>query len=407
MSDIIKATITEPHYWAPDEQEVKDALARHDMGGQIDLSTTLAAIDAGSYILRDGTPQESFMDLGSTSNPAIASAIQSAIQAVDFSKLSGRTPLEKAIAFNALAKSAGGVEEMAQMQSAGLGDKVQKILDKMSAQQAAIEAMMKSGNDFAKEALNFDPSAPEISALNLSEEEKETLTAMAAIAAIGEIQSKRVAKLIPQIGGKIMKPHLMEYHEELPLITDISEMLLPDFLAKLANQELFVRRFYEEELSKLAAIIQIDRSSSMNVSWKQGYVRAILLHYFGLLSKGEATLYVGTFERQSDGVKLITNETEAKEFYKEYRQGNGGGTDVNNVIQTIQTNLERHKVGKYNIPPHQTPELIIVNDGQDRVKVETYPKPIHVISLEVDNTDLQQVAKQSGGSYNVFTRSGR
>lgn len=403
---MIKATKPEGRYIEPSEEEIRARLQMHDMADNVDMATTTAAVHAASHLQWDRPIKDSFLDPGLLEDPAAAAAIQAALEAVDFRELTGSTPVQKAIAFNALTKSMpGGMPGL--INSMKNGNPIDKRLQRMAQQQVSLGTMKSSDNEFAKEMLRYDPNSPEVSAMSLSEEERATLTAMAAIAQIGEIKSRRVKKMVAKTGGNILRPHLMEYPEQVSLLLDMSELIQPDWEAKLASQESFVRRYFEEELGKLAALIMIDRSSSMIPAWKQGYVRAIMLHYFDLLSKGEATVYLGTFEQKVDGIKMVTNVTEAKEYYNKYRAGVGSTTDVNAVIEEIQTGFQRGKIGKYSVPPEQLPELIIVNDGQDRVEVKKYDFPTHVISLEVDNENLAQVAKLSDGSYNVFqNRSG-
>lgn len=401
MKQIIKATRPDEYYLAPEIEELVNRLKQHDMTKGVDLSTTKAAMDAASFQLRGAPVQKSFMDLGLTDNPEMARAIQEAVSAVDFNELTGKTPVQKAVSFTALINSVkGGMPGM--MNRSQQGQSIEQQIRELMKNQQAAGGLKSSDNEIAKELLEFDDENPEVSLAKLSNIDKETLTALAAIQKIGAIQSKRVKKLVASPAGLITKPKLMTDYSQLPMLADFSDMIMPDFPARLGNMDLLVKEKFQEEFAKLCALLMIDASGSMCSDWKQGYVRAIMLHYFDLLEKGQASLYIGTFEQQIQGIKKISNATEAKEFFSKYRAGRGGMTDVNGVIEAAQAGFQQGRVGEFKIPFDEIPELIVINDGQDPVEPTKYDRAVHAISLEVENPNLKDVCEQSGGSFNVF-----
>jgi uncharacterized protein with von Willebrand factor type A (vWA) domain len=175
---------------------------------------------------------------------------------------------------------------------------------------------------------------------------------------------------------------------------------MPDFRQRLGDHSFQVSETFRlEEGEKKVYGLLIDRSGSMNTYKKMGIVRAMLITLFEEVRKGEAIVYVSTFEESIDGWQKIETAEEANLTYKNWKEPRGGETQVGECIVSAQADLALSKLGPFEIPLGSEPELIIVNDGQDRITPVKTTAPVHAISIERSNSALEELCKSSGGKY--------
>lgn len=399
MEDLKVVTEPAPYLVAPSEEELKAFLQRSHLGEGTDLSVLKAAQDAASFALRGDSIDPAFLDPATTEDPVTARVIQQALKQVDFSSLSGRTPLERARAFLQATKAApGGMDSMISAAKKGnsLDDQLKAIANAMS----GIAELKK--NKFASKVMGANEENIEAVIPTLSWDQTIVLNALGEIKKIGAIKSRKKSKPRIDLSGNIRHSELITDHSEIPLISNPSDMLMPDFDMRFANLEIMVNRKYTEDMLKRVVFLLFDASGSMWAPWKQGFVKAIMLHYFDMIADEGAQIYVANFVTEIDKVSKITTISAATNFYNKYRCPGGGDTDINSVIEDAQAQIASLNLGGHIIPHDAVPEICIVNDGQDRLDYKRYSSPIHAITLEVRNEKLKRVCEDSGGSYSEF-----
>lgn len=401
-------TATKPasYYDAPSPEEMQTYLRHYGMGELQDIEAGLAANHAASHHLRNAPIQHSFVDPTTTPDPQRAATLQSLLESVNFSTLSGKNPTEMAAGFAAAINSEqGGLDQIVNKVKQGR-ESVEQIAQRINQKMAGVQKMAE--NDFAKDVLGI-PDIPEVALARLDPEMKAILMAMAQIQKLGFIQAKKKTAPMPDLSGNIIKPEDMEFHEQLPELWSPEIIVDPQFDIRFLTMELEVEaRFKTHDVRQVADLL-IDRSYSMlaqtsdGAPWKQGFVKAILLFYMDLVKKGTTTLYVSTFETKADGHVKIETELEARQYYNQYRCAGGGGTDINRVIREDQESISHNKLGKYTFHRDAAPEVIVINDGQDSLDPHMKTNaPVHSITLEEDNPDLKTLCEKSGGSYTRF-----
>lgn len=381
------------------EETLQNYLSRRGLTVKEDMETFLSATNAASHQLRGGDPLEAMKKV--SPDPIEASVIKELLQSIDFDQLSGETPIEKGAAFSSVLKSEGGLESA--VETAKKGKSLEHIQKSMAQKMDQLGAL--KDNEFAQEMLNT-PQEVETILPTLGYMEKEILKALKDIENITAMSGKRPKKLVAHPSGNIPFERRMKNYEELSILTDFSQVFDADFLPRFANMELTVTDYKKPEYLKKIVVAKIDRSGSMSPYWKQAYVKALLMFYFNLLKKGQVEeIFLTTFEREIDGWERIKNETQAREYYQKYRLLGGGTTEVGEVIKKTQADIASGKIGEFVLLEGCQPEIVVINDGQDDVdrNLETIA-PIHVISLEEHNPDLEALATRSGGSFTLFRK---
>lgn len=397
--DTFKATKAAEYYMEPTPEEMQSHLRMHGMGELQDITTGLAANNAASYVLRGGEVKDSFLDPTTTSDPQQAAIIQGLLENVNFSTLKGQTPTQMAASFAAAINSeSGGLSEITKRVKNG--QSLQQIADKINQRMNGIQRLAE--NEFAKQILGI-PDQAEVKLASLNSEMEAILMAMSQVSQLGFIKSKKRTAPVQDDEGNITKPGPMDSYDQLPLLWQPELIVDPQFELAFLQMELDVEQTFKTHDVRQVVDLEIDRSGSMHPTWKQGFVKAILLFYMGLVKKGTTTLYVSTFETKSDGHTRIENELEAKEYYEKYYCGGGGTTDINRVIQDAQASIAQNKLGNYSFHSESRPEIVIINDGQDPLDPSMpTTAPVYSITLEESNPALKELCERSGGSYHEF-----
>ncbi len=203
------------------------------------------------------------------------------------------------------------------------------------------------------------------------------------------------------------KQKRMVEYGELPNVA-LHQRLLPSFNAKLITKDLVVNTPIESQESKQKIIVLLDVSGSMHEQRKQDWVLAILADRLSYCMKEECEIFFSYFLTVNDLLKgnfkftHIHNRETALNFFKYINTSpSGGGTEVGPIIEEIRKEiLDNHKLFNLNIDLSQEqPEILVINDGNDRIMTETLTWKTNAITLYEDNKDFEKLCKRTDGKY--------
>lgn len=373
-----------------------------------DFTGMLGVAHSHSHQLFGGKTQDAFIDSSRLpeSRRDAARAIQSVLSNLNFNSLSGDTPLEKGASFGKIAEDMLGKDYMDKLESGMQVDPDQfaEWSKEIQRRQEDIEQMKKmKERKMQKQTAVGDapPAHPEDEYAQLKEEDKLLLRALSRLNKIGGLHFGAQRRLVESFEGRIEKQSPMQYYEEV-FDVQIFDMVMPDFLPRLAQMEFIVDKTWHWEMYKQEIALAIDISGSMSTQAKQAFVKGILAILFEGVSKGDTIVYITTFEwEMEDYVKIETRE-QAVAFFNGWSNRGGGDTNVSDVITKTQAMIRDGNISGHRLGPNCNPQLVIINDGQDRIEPTICVAPVHVISLEVDNPPLKQLADDSGGSFTLI-----
>ena len=393
--------VTDPH---PRHHVSKEELERvlKERGIESDLDIAQGVADAVTWTGAGLDPHNSLKYLSDFPPEEIGQArlMQQEISELRISKLPGNTPAEKAASYAQLRESADRNYEKSDWVSNLIKAQIQKKrLQATNKMLDGLEQLQKGGNKFGESILN--PEGRPITEIlgQLTEEQKQLLLGLGTIQEIG-FKAKALKTTKPDPMGSELDYKEME---ELSEFTDLSPLDWgrPDFVYKLINKDFQIPfRTSRSTGDKKVYVIVIDRSGSMAAQYKMGMIKGVLVTIFEEVRKGEAVVYVSTFEQEIDGWAFIETEEQARAYYDAYQEPEGGETAVGKVIQEVQTGIRERDLGGHVISLACEPELIIVNDGQDDVDPLTRTMaPVTAISIERNNKDLRTLCQRSGGQF--------
>jgi hypothetical protein len=210
-----------------------------------------------------------------------------------------------------------------------------------------------------------------------------------------EVDEKIVANS-DQYSKKIMRDY-SQFH-----MIDLYQKMFPNFRSKFLTKDLTVNVPVERKEQKQKIIIMLDFSGSMNYDEKQIWVNAILIDRFRYVMKGEAEVFFSYFvEREADlHFHHITNREEVIKFWQMFSNSpNGGTTEIGNMVNYVADEVIEHKK-LHNLDidlSEEKPEILIINDGQDRVHSEKFPYKVNAISLMQFSDELKDLCVETGG----------
>jgi uncharacterized protein with von Willebrand factor type A (vWA) domain len=163
---------------------------------------------------------------------------------------------------------------------------------------------------------------------------------------------------------------------------------------------------------KQIIIIVCDFSGSMGDAPKQKWVNAILIDRLRHVAKGEAEIYFSFFVSNPDHLSFthLKDAKDVKEFWKHFsNRPNGSLTDIGRIVSNIAKKVAGG-CGFYNIPKvdlsKTRPEILIINDGEDRIGYDSFPYKVNAISIFKHNTELEKLCVNSGGKQIVIKGNG-
>ena len=345
--------------------------------------------------------------------------VQDFVKKIDAEGFSGNSPLEKAINIvAALSSQRGGTpgrsnvdeageppipifQETVHMESLckGLKETVER-LDKLQPGSYTAKAL---GVDGGEGVLGG------IKAASMGFEHNEILRKIGIFNANGKIAAHKKVKIEDAPYSKVKRVLQMTNYMEIGKISPIQH-ILPTFNYKFATKQFQVEKGVNVEEAKQCLILLIDDSGSMRSSKKVSWIKALLLNRCEEVVKGNAELYICTFEAELDRDWIVVKTPEeAKKVWEKftsYFRLSRGTTNLQKAIESATKIIKSGKVptksGEIEITS-KNPQLVIINDGEDDVKSTFLPTiETHGFLLQGKHGIMQKFCTRSGGTYTEF-----
>ena len=297
----------------------------------------------------------------------------------------GFTPLEQAIAIYL---------KMQKVEYDENGDVIEREDDDIN---------MSKGLDFDRE-LYMDPTINEQLEINdLSKEYKMDI--MNKISIIGNLGQqfkveKEVDEKIVANSDEYLKKVMRDY-SQFHMI-DLYQKMFPNFRTKFLTKDLIVNVPVDRKEQKQKIIILLDFSGSMQTIEKQIWVNAILIDRFRYVIKGEAEVFFSYFVDDPDSLNFqhIKNREDVIKFWKKFSNyPNGGETRIGDMVNRVADEiLTKKRLMNLEVDlSEEKPEILVLNDGQDRVKTDKFPYKTNAISLMGFSDELKNLCIETGG----------
>ncbi len=146
----------------------------------------------------------------------------------------------------------------------------------------------------------------------------------------------------------------------------------------------------------------LDFSGSMDEDEKQIWVNAILIDRFRYVMKGEAEVFFSYFIHDNKDLKFqhIKDREDVIKFWQTFSNDpNGGTTAIGELVEYVAKQVtEEKKLHNLDIDlSEEKPEILIINDGQDRVHSEKFPYKVNAISLIEFSDQLKDLCVATNG----------
>lgn len=378
--------MTRPHekFDAPLDWELPYLLGLRGYGKSsgLDPLEIKAGMDAFSFYLAGEDP------LDALEQTEKAQEVGAVLMDFPIHTLSGDTPLDKGIS---LAAVMAAIREMSDKKSAA-----QQVKDALKQMKEQTESGDTPGSGEA------DYSQPEDRLLrDTTEEDRLFLAALANIRSLNTVKIGKSVSYEVDFDSTYTKDEWMtDLTSQFPFLT-AADLADPFLVIKLAEMDFMLDVPYRLIEHQKLLWLCIDRSGSMHSpKMKQAYVRALLTYLSEGVKDGSCILLVSTFEEQIDGITVLDTYAKCEQYTKDYQCEGGGNTDVNGVIHEAHRMINVNRIPGYTLPKDMVPELVIINDGEDRVDPNDVPsRPTHAIILNTKNKNLDTLCQRSGGTY--------
>lgn len=290
--------------------------------------------------------------------------------------------------------------------NAGMVKEIRKI-------QEEITYLEKEGNEYVKKMITGKED--EINAFNVNKITGKDALMLKYLSVLedfkGKIGTSKIRTKKKSVDAK--RTHVAPMQEMGQMFdANILDFALPGLQRKLAAMDLQVREKYQYEKSKQTLVMLVDDSGSMSNREKIACVNAILLNRLDAVRKGEAILYINTFEEELDTCwRKIETKKECDILWKQrgsYFTYGRGGTNVQRAVQEailqITTGELKIKGGKViELEDKMRPQIVVVNDGQDSVDKKYRPAiTTHGFILGQENAGMKSMCSNSRGVYHRF-----
>lgn len=215
---------------------------------------------------------------------------------------------------------------------------------------------------------------------------------------------KKVSKRGKKVEGKPKSGSLYRNFrsaKDLTYLTPV-QWVTPDTAIRIAKRELSIRVPAKFLCSPKDLVVLVDDSGSMHN--RAVLVTFILRALFKYVLEGRLQMFLAPFEATTGKFLKISNNKEIKSFQEQFRPGGLGGTEIGYILENLLPDFRRNKVQGFTL--RNQPEVLIINDGADTVKLEEYPFPVHVISIGEDNEELRALSINSGGEFHLIDYKG-
>lgn len=261
-----------------------------------------------------------------------------------------------------------------------------------------------------QQSLGFDRelySDPTINEqLNYNELSKERkMDIMNKISIVGDlgnefkVEKEVDEKIVPnsdQYSKMIMRDY-SQFH-----MIDLYQKMFPNFRTKFLTKDLTVNVPVERKEQKQKIIILLDYSGSMSYDEKQIWVNAILIDRFRYVIKGEAEVFFSYFVDDVEDLefKHIKNREDVVKFWSTFsNEPNGGNTEIGDMVNYVAKEvIDNKRLHNLDIDlSEERPEILIINDGQDRVNSDKFPYKVNAISLMDFSEELKDLCVETEG----------
>ena len=224
-----------------------------------------------------------------------------------------------------------------------------------------------------------------------------------------EVDEKIVANS-DQYSKMIMRDY-SQFH-----MIDLYQKMFPNFKTKFLTKDLTVNVPVDRKEQKQKIIIMLDFSGSMYEDEKQIWVNAILIDRFRYVIKGEAEVFFSYFIHDKKDLKFrhIKDREDVINFWQTFSNDpNGGTTAIGELVEYViflelvfrplveyvaKQVTEEKKLHNLDIDlSEERPEILIINDGQDRVHTDKFPYKVNAISLMQFSDQLKDLCVETNG----------
>jgi hypothetical protein len=182
---------------------------------------------------------------------------------------------------------------------------------------------------------------------------------------------------------------------------DLYQKMFPNFRTKFLTKDLTVNVPVDRKEQKQKIIILLDFSGSMDEQEKQIWVNAILIDRLKYVMKEEAEVYFSYFVHQTASLKFhhLKNREDVMNFWGWFSNDpNGGTTDIGGIVTYIDKEVKAGKLHNLHVNlSSEKPEILVINDGQDRIGYESLPYKVNAISLMDFSDELKNLCIKTGG----------
>lgn len=325
------------------------------------------------------------------------------LQTLDFSKLPGVSPLEKAI---------NSFKLVSEKDEKEMGEKVAKKINKVLDQVEKLTQDEKdllfveqgaSGPGGAGKGLELDPSQTLKLAEDMLRGKDVMLEISRTLDQLTKMQVRKQKKQEVDPAGEEVRNRPIRHLGEL---NKISKSYLGirqqsksyfDYLAVTGG--IPVRERVTTIEKKQLLYIIIDCSGSMGDGKRIFKAGGILMNRLKAVIAGEAEVYVRLFDTSLKTEYHASTTAEAKELIKHFTEKNysGGSTDISGCARLAQARIQEIIAEGATYKP----ELVIVTDGTDTIDLKPakdFPcTKMHAFVVDTANVALCEVAKATGG----------
>lgn len=425
--------VTKPHYqyMTPTQSYIEEVASHYNFDVNVNIELIQNLTNVFSY--PDEEVEDAYIEEGELTD---------FIRSLDFTKFEGNTPLKKALSINAsivglvkekkkeedkskLSNSKTEKEEIEKPTSPNIQQAVNDFIlegtdDRGSDDKAIVteEFQAKLGkllseNSFNAKNLTQNTDLSSINSLSISREDSRIFDELSLFNDIKGLESKKKVTEFYDPTSKNKKERFIESYEELVKIPMI-EYALPNFKKKLAAKEILYNKPFTSEIQKQSLIFIVDDSGSMSNKFKIGKVKGLLMNRLNQVIKGNAELYLTTYEYEldEDNWHHIKDEKDCQYIWDNFGNifgFNRGGTNIQGAIETAKETFESDylvcrnrsnpvKLNKYN------PNICVICDGEDHVSTDFEPEGyvIHNFVLGNEHPQLKRISKETDGVYRLF-----
>lgn len=256
--------------------------------------------------------------------------------------------------------------------------------------------------DFDREIYS-DPTMNE--QLELNEHSKDRkMSVLDKISIIGDLGTQfKVEKEVDEkvvTNSDLVIKRMMRDYSQLAQV-DLYQKLFPTFPIKLLTKDLIVNVPVTRKEQKQKIIIILDFSGSMNDSFKQDWVNAIMIERLKYVLKGEAEVFFSYFVSETEQLHfqhIHDRDTVYKFWHTFSNDPNGGMTRVGSMVLHIAEEISQKRLCNLDIDlSEEKPEILVINDGDDSIDAKDFPYKVNAICLGENNRQLKELCVQSGG----------